>query len=140
MIFGGALAGAIVAAIVGVHTVSDVGEPKLCAESLHAFEKLGLAMKAAIGVVTLVFRIVEFRGLDNSKRDTLRFSECSGLFHVTSGEAGRIGQDSKHAIAEYTMGYGGEKSGIDASGIGNHHRAERTQTIFERSQLCGCPR
>ena len=86
MLLGGALAGAEVACVVGVHTVSDGGEAELRAESAHYVEELVFAMEAAVEVVAGVFGTVEFFGGDNVERHAEGEGKDAGLFEVASGE------------------------------------------------------
>ena len=138
MFFCGALTGAVVATVVGVHAVGDVRKAELSAEILHAFEKFGLAVEAAIGIIALVLGIFEFFGLDDAQGNAVRLCKGLGLLHVAAGETWRVGEDGEHAVAEDAVGYGGQEGRIDSARVGNHQRAERAQAIFKRVQFRGC--
>ncbi len=92
-------------------------------------------MKAAVGVVALVFGLVQLFGLNDAQRDVVRSGEGPGLVHVAAGKAWRVGQNGQHAVAENAMRGGGEISRIDAAGVGHHDAAERAQAIFECVQF-----
>ena len=68
MVLGcGLLARAEVGAVVKVHAVGDVREALRCAGQLHLREELIFAVKAALGVVSLVvgaFQLVGLKDLD----------------------------------------------------------------------------
>lgn len=137
MLFGGALAGAVVAAVIGVHAVGDLVETEFRAELLHGFEELGFAVEAAVGVVALVLGLGELFGLDDAQRNAVVFGEGFGLLHVAAGEAGRIGKDGEHAVAEDVVCRGGEKGRIHSAGVGDHDAAEGAKAVFEGMQLGG---
>ncbi len=92
-------------------------------------------MEAAIGVVSLILRLVKFLGLNDAERHAERFGERAGLLHVAPGKARRVRQHSQHAIAKHAMRSGGKKCRIDSAGVGDHDTAELAQTVFKRAQL-----
>ncbi len=66
-------------------------------------------MEAAVGIVALVLGLVQFFGLDDAQRDTMRFSECSRLLHIPAREAWRVSEHGQHAVAQNAMCCCGEE-------------------------------
>jgi len=138
VLLGGALAGAEVFGVVGVHAIGDGGESELGCEGAHYGEEFVLAMEAAICVIAGVFGAVKLVGIDDPERHVKGEGEGGGLFHVSTGEAGRIGKDGEHFGAEDAVRGGREIGGVDAAGVGDHEAADLGQARFKSLQLGSC--
>src|SRR5580658_4803194 len=86
VLLGGALAGAEIASVVGIHAVGDVRETKFRAERLHDGEELVFAVETAIGVVALILGPIEFRSLNYLQRHPDRFGKGAGLLQIAARE------------------------------------------------------
>jgi hypothetical protein len=129
------LPGTEIAPVIGVHAVGDRGESEFGAQRLHALKQLGLTVEAAIGIISPVFRFIEFAGFDHAQRHNERLGESACLFHIPAGKTGRIRQYGEHAVAENAVRGGGKKGGIDPPRIGNHDAAKLAKTVLEKTQL-----
>jgi hypothetical protein len=127
----GALAGAEVAGVVGVHAVGDVCEAELRAESTHDVEELVFAMEAAVEVVAGILGAVELFGGDDVEGHAETVGEGAGCIEVAAGQRGRICDDGDHAGAEKTVRGGRQISRVDATGVGDHEAAQLNQTLLE---------
>jgi hypothetical protein len=132
----GALTGAEVAGVVGVAAVGDGGEAELRAELLHGGEELVLAVEAALAVVAEVVGAGHLLGLQDVERDAVGFGEGDGGGELFAGQAGGVGQDGKHVLAEDLVGFVGEIGGVHAAGVGDEE-ALMPAKVFVEGLLCG---
>ena len=135
MLFGGALARAVIRAVVGIHAKGDARKSQLSAQRFHGGEKRVLAVEAAVGVVALVVGALQFAGLDNAQRNLLLARKGLGLFQVSPRQTGRVGQHGQHTAAQNAMRRGRQVRGVHAAGVGHHQAAQLSQALFQGAQL-----
>src|SRR6516225_2534282 len=93
------LPGTVIALVVHVNTIGDSLERCSLNIALQGAKKLIFAMKTASCVITAVFGLFQFAGIDNGKRDALFFSEGDSVAHLRARKAGRVGQDRQHCTS-----------------------------------------
>ena len=112
-----------------------MGEAELRAQCLHDGEELVFAVEAAVGVVAGVLgrgRVLRWHDVE---RHAERSGKGAGLVEVAAGEAGGVGEDGDHAVAEDAVRGGGQKGGVDAAGVG-HHEAAQLSEFWPSSRAC----
>ena len=123
----GILAGAVVAQVVGIYTVDDVGDAALAADFFQAREQFVLAVEAAVGVVLQVIGIFEFARLDIFVRDSELPHESLGIALVRLRDGGRIRGYGQSVGAERLVRSPRQIGGIRPSGIGHHYPVQPAQ-------------
>ena len=68
MLLRRALPGPIIAPVISIHPVGDMRKAKLRAQCLHALKQLRLAVKAPIGVVSLILGLLQLFRLNHAQR------------------------------------------------------------------------
>jgi len=136
MLCGRALSRPVVGGVVEVATVGDCGKPELFAQSFHRREELVLAVEAALSVVRDVGFALHLAGLQNVQRDVVFAGEGDGRGQFLAGQAGRIGDDGEHIVAQHLVSFVGEISGIDAAGIGNQEPTVLAEDAVEVLAVC----
>ena len=121
MLRGGLLAGAEVALVVLVHTVSDSVESAGGAEIFHHGEEFIFAMEAALAVVAGIFRAVEFRCRDDFEGYPVLVGEGDGVGEMSASKAGRVGDYSEHIGAEFAVRGPSEIGGVYAARVGDEN-------------------
>lgn len=128
---GGVLPRAVVAKVIFVYAIDNVLETPLPSELLHATEQLVLAVKAAIGIVGHVGRIVELVGENVFVVDPELGGERLGVAFVRLGNGGRIGGDGQATVAENLLCRPGEIRRVGAARISDQNTAKRSQVSKE---------
>src|SRR5579862_575905 len=118
-----ALSGAEVALIVEVEAVGYRVESARGTEVFHHREEFVFALEAALSVVALVFRAVEFGGGDDLDRDSLLVGESNRVREMSAGEAGGVSDDREHVVPEYFVSDPSQVGGVDAAGVGHENAA-----------------
>ncbi len=127
------LSGTVVALIVRIHAVGDDVEAVFCAELLHHREELVFAMKAARGVVLAVFGVLHLGGRNHGERNFLFLREGYGVVHLRASQAGRVGKNRQHFVAEFAVRGPCQEGGIDTAGVSHQHASQRAQTAPAQS-------
>ncbi len=92
-------------------------------------------MKAAGSVIAGVFGPVEFVGDDDFERDSLFAGEGDGVRQLGASQAGRIGDDGQHVVAQDLMRGPGEKSRVHAAGIGDQGASQGAEMLVKQGAL-----
>jgi hypothetical protein len=130
-ISGGTLAGTIVAQIVFVHAVHDVGVAALAADPFENREQFVFAVKAAVRIVLHVVGVFELVRFDVFVADSELPGEGFGVSFVRCGYGGGIGGDRDNIVAQSLPGGPREISGIGPSGVGDDYAAHLAQYFDE---------
>ena len=91
----GLLSGAVVAGVVGVETVDDVGDAAGDALALEDGKELVLAVEAAGGVIAGVVFAGQLGGVDGDERNGLRCGKGEGLAQMTARKGGGVRDDGE---------------------------------------------
>src|SRR4029077_7292633 len=110
------LARAKISLIIYIYPVCNRVEVVRESKTLHHGEQFIFAMKTARSIVADVFRTIEFGGGDDFNRDSLFAGESNGVRQLASCQAGRIGDNRQHIVAQNLMGSPGKECGIDSTG------------------------
>ena len=119
MVGGGALAGAVVAAVVEVHAVGEMREAEALARGFHLGEEFVLAVEAAVGVVAGVVGRFELAGVEDVCGDRVSDGKGKCFRKLFPRERGRVGDDGDHAVAEHFVRDIGEECGVGTAGVGD---------------------
>src|ERR1700720_2507106 len=121
MFFCGAMAGAEVEGVIGVHAVGGRGESALLRESIEYGEQFVLTEKTTIGSVGAIGGIVHFVRFHELMMNVLRLDEVLDYVAIVSGIAGRKRGYRQGAIAEGALGGPGEVGGVGAAREGDDY-------------------
>ena len=99
MLFRGAMAGAKVERVVGVHAVRGGGESSLLRDGVEHGEQFVLAEEAAVGGIGAIRGIFHLVGFDEFVMNVLRANEIFDDVAIVRGVAGRKRGDRESAIA-----------------------------------------
>jgi hypothetical protein len=114
--------------VVDVHPVDQRGIAALHRDVLHNAKELFFAVKAPVGVVGGVERILEFVGLHVLMADSELAGERLGIALVGVRHGGRIGGDGERVFgAERLLGGPSQISRVSAAGIGDQHALHATK-------------
>ena len=136
MLFGGVLAGAIVAQIVDIHAIGDVLDAAFARHHFQARKQLVLAMEAAVGIVLDVVGIIELARRDIFVTEAPLASERLGILLVRFGNGCRIRGDGQCVFAEDAVRGPSQIRRIGAARICDDHAPHRLQNR-EKSVLLG---
>src|ERR1700720_2315189 len=108
MFFCGAMAGAEVEGVIGVHAVGGRGESALLREGIEYGEQFVLTEETTIGSVGAIGGIIHFVGFHEFVMDVFCANEVLDDSAIVSGIAGRKRGYREGAIAEGALGGPGE--------------------------------
>ena len=100
MLGGGAMPGAIIMDIVGVHAVSNCGESARARQRRQFPKQFILAMEAAVRRVGDVSRIIKLRRANNLQRNIKLAGKPDRMLALRLGETRRISQHREHPLAQ----------------------------------------
>jgi hypothetical protein len=123
----GVLAGPVVAQIVGIYAVDDVGDAALAADFFQARKQFVLAVEAAVGVVLQVIGILEFARLDIFVRDSELPHEGLGIALVRLRDGSRIRGHGQSVAAQHLVRSPRQIGRIRPAGIGHHYPVQPAQ-------------
>ena len=131
------VAGAVGGGIVGVFAVGDGGEVAFAGEGVHAGEEVGFAEVATVEGVAGVVRIFHFLGMDDFDRGAELAGEGEGVGEGLAREAGAVGDDAEHLVAQGAVGVGEEAGAIDAARVSDEQRGVGAQDRGEGVEFGG---
>ena len=104
MLTGCLLTGPKLTPVVKIHAVGDLREPARGARLLHPGEKLVLAMKASLAVISAVIGILEFAGVQNLDRYIVFGCEGQGCCQLGPRKRVRVGYYREHLLPKRLVG------------------------------------
>ena len=110
-------AGAVVADVAGVFSVSNDSHTLRLGQRRKLGEELVLAEEAAVVRVGQVAGILKFAGADDAHRELELAGQGQGLLQFTAGQARRIGNRGQGLVAQHLVRDIGKKDRIHAAGV-----------------------
>ena len=127
MQFGGALPRTKVTEVVDVHAVDHMRDTPLLRHLVEPGKQFVLAVKAAVGIVSNVFRIIKLMSNNVLVADAVLAGEGYRIALVGIGQRRRVRRDRNRVAAQNTVGGPGQVRRISAARIGNDHAAHLLQ-------------
>ena len=136
--FGGVLAGPVIAQVVHIHAVGDMLDAALARHDFQAREEFVLAMETAVRIVLYVVRIIELARLDVFVAETAFARESLGVALVRFGDGSGIRGNGQRILAQHAMRGPCQIRRIGAAGVRDddapHRLQNREQSVLLRLQ------
>ena len=116
---GGLGAGAVIAQVAGVFTVSDDGQALGFGQRGQLGEQFVLAEVAAVVRVSQVAGVLKLAGPDGPDGEPELAGQRQGLLQFTPGQAGRVGNGRERLLAEHVVRDVGKEHRVHAARVGH---------------------